>query len=126
MARARSSHKGVLIISTFGSEQSLKDIATELVVNAKLCACVNYTKVRSLYFWENELHDEEELIAFFKTTKGRVRELRRRLERIHPYDVPEILEIVVDNVSKSYLDWLVESTSSTTIRDKHRNIQHQD
>ncbi|MGA7369555.1 MAG: divalent-cation tolerance protein CutA [Nitrososphaeraceae archaeon] len=119
MVRNKNVSTGAIIISTFANEKSLRDIAHEMIVNAKLCACVNYTKVRSLYWWENRLNDEEEFIALFKTTKKKARELRNRIEKQHPYNIPEILEISVDKASKPYLDWLIGSTS-TVIRDTRR------
>jgi len=119
MVRNKNVSTGAIIISTFANEKSLRDIAHEMIVNAKLCACVNYTKVRSLYWWENRLNDEEEFIALFKTTKKKARELRNRIEKQHPYNIPEILEISVDKASKPYLDWLIGSTS-TVVRDTRR------
>lgn len=108
-----------IIISTFPNEKSVREIAHETIVNAKLCACVSYTKVQSLYWWENKLNDEEELIAFFKTTKKRAKELRNKIEKQHPYDIPEILEISIDKASNNYLYWLIGSTS-TTVDNKRR------
>ena len=101
MVRNKNLSTGAIIISTFANEKSLRDIAYEMIVNAKLCACVNYTKVRSLYWWENKLNEEEEFIAFFKTTKKKAKELRNRIEKQHPYDVPELLEISIDKTSKA-------------------------
>jgi periplasmic divalent cation tolerance protein len=111
MVRKKNLSAAAIIISTFANEKSLRDIAHEMIMNAKLCACVNYTKVRSLYWWENKLNDEEEFIALFKTTKEKARELSERIEELHPYDIPEILEISIDKASKSYLGWLIGSTS---------------
>jgi len=119
MVRNKNLSAAAIIISTFANEKSLRDIAYELIVNAQLCACVNYTKVRSLYWWENRLNEEEEFIAFFKTTKKKAKELRNMIEKQHPYDVPELLEISIDKTSKAYLDWLIGSTS-ITFRNKRR------
>ena len=120
MARNKNLSTGaIIIISTFANEKSLRDIAHEMIVNTKLCACVNYTKVRSLYWWENKLNDEDEFIALFKTTKKKAKELRSRIEKQHPYDVPEILQISIDNVSMPYLDWLIGATS-IAVGDKRR------
>ncbi|HET6640336.1 MAG TPA: divalent cation tolerance protein CutA, partial [Nitrososphaeraceae archaeon] len=74
MVHNKNLSTATIIISTFANEKSLRDIAREVIVNAKLCACVNYTKVRSLYWWKNKLNDEEEFIALFKTTKEKARE----------------------------------------------------
>ena len=67
MQDERSSCNGMILISTFSDEQSLINLSKILVVEKKLCACVNYTRINSLYVWESELKQEEEIIAFFKT-----------------------------------------------------------
>jgi periplasmic divalent cation tolerance protein len=123
MALNKNLSNGVIIISTFPNEKSLRDIAYEMVVNAKLCACVSYTKVRSLYWWENELHDEEEFIALFRTTRRRSKELRSGIEKQHPYDIPEIIEIVIGKTSRPYLDWLIRSTA-ISLHTKKSSSQH--
>lgn len=125
MVRKKNLSTGaIIIISTFANEKSLRDIAHEMIVNAKLCACVNYTKVRSVYWWENKLNDEEEFIALFKTTKKKASELRSRIEKQHPYDIPEILEISIDEASKPYLDWLIGSTSIAVDGKRRQRLAH--
>lgn len=101
--------KGIIILSTFPSEESVADIAKQ-IVGGKLCACVNFTKVRSIYSWRGKLEDQAEFIALFKTTAKSVRKLKTEIARLHPYEVPEIVELEMADVSKSYLSWLVEST----------------
>ncbi len=120
MVRNDNLSTGAIIISTFADEKSIRDIAYEMIVNAKLCACVSYTKVRSLYWWENKLNEEEEFIALFKTTKKKANELMNKLEKQHPYDIPEILEITIDKASKPYLKWLIGSTSISVVSDKRK------
>jgi periplasmic divalent cation tolerance protein len=112
-----------IIISTFANEKSVREIAYEMIVNAKLCACVSYTKVRSMYWWENKLNDEEEFIALFKTTKKKAKELRIKIEKQHPYDIPEILEISIDKASNNYLRWLIESTSPSVDNKRKKRSQ---
>jgi periplasmic divalent cation tolerance protein len=57
------------------------------------------------------LENQEEFIVFFKTTKLRASSLKDEIRRLHPYDVPEILEIKLDDVSGDYLSWLVQVTT---------------
>ena len=102
---------GVIIISTFPTEESVLKEATEFIVNKKICACINLTKVRSLYYWEERLENQEEFMALFKTTKASAAKLKSEIKKMHPYDVPEIIELKMDNVSKSYLSWMIESTT---------------
>ena len=101
---------GVIILSTFPDEESSILLAKELI-NKKLCACINLTKVRSLYNWKNKLEDQEEYLVLFKSTTSTVEELKSNIKRGHPYEVPEIVEIRMNKVSKSYLSWLAESTN---------------
>lgn len=100
--------KAVIVVSTFSTEESAAEAARK-VVEKGLCACVNFTKIRSIYTWKGKVEDQPEFIAFFKATKGTAKELKEELARIHPYDVPEIVEIKMSDVSKPYLSWLEES-----------------
>ncbi|MEW6605064.1 MAG: divalent-cation tolerance protein CutA [Thermoproteota archaeon] len=101
--------KGTVIISTFPSEESVADVASKVVAN-KLCACVNFVKIRSIYSWRGKLEDQPEFIALFKTTAKSAEKLKAEIAQLHPYEVPEIVELKMSDVSKSYLSWLVEST----------------
>ena len=107
----RKRQTGVLIISTFPSAESITDISKDLIVSKKLCACVSLTKVRSIYYWNNKLEDQEEFIVFFKTTKLCAKRLKDEIKKLHPYEVPEILELKIDDVCRDYLSWLVQSTA---------------
>jgi periplasmic divalent cation tolerance protein len=101
--------KGTILVSTFPSEESVADVASKVVAN-RLCACVNFTKIRSIYSWRGKLEDQHEFIALFKTTAKTARKLKAEIARLHPYEVPEIVELKMSDVSKSYLSWLAEST----------------
>ena len=100
----------MIIISTFPSKQSVTNIANQLV-KKKLAACVNITKISSIYTWKGKIENQPEYLAFFKTTKKNKQILKKELEKLHPYDVPEIAEINVDSINQPYLEWLVDSTT---------------
>jgi periplasmic divalent cation tolerance protein len=102
---------GIIILSTFPSEESVADVADK-VVKSKLCACVNFTQIRSIYSWRGRMEDQKEFIALFKTTAKSVKRLKAEIARLHPYEVPEIVELKMSDVSRSYLSWLTESTDS--------------
>jgi periplasmic divalent cation tolerance protein len=101
--------RGTIVLSTFPSEDSVADVADK-VVKSKLCACVNFAQIRSIYSWRGRIEDQKEFIALFKTTAKSARKLKAEIARLHPYDVPEVVELKMQDVSKSYLAWLVEST----------------
>ncbi len=109
--------KGTIILSTFPTKESVVDVANKVVAN-RLCACVNFSKIRSIYSWRGKMEDQSEFIALFKTTAKSAKKLKAEIARLHPYEVPEIVELRMCDVSKSYLSWLVESTDGVA---KKRN-----
>jgi len=102
--------KPVIIVSTFPSKQSVTSIA-KLLVKKKLVACVNITKISSVYTWEEKIENRDEYLALFKTTKKNQSTLKKELKKLHPYDVPEIVEINVESINQPYMKWLVDSTN---------------
>ena len=102
--------KPVFIVSTYPNKKSILKIANELVKN-KTIACVNISKIDSIYSWNGKIQNSPEYIVIFKTvTKNKIN-LKKIIEETHPYDVPEIAEIDVTSINKSYLNWLIESTN---------------
>ena len=108
----KKKQSGVIIISTFPTEKSIRKLAKDLVVNKKICACVNYARVQSLYFWRNKLEDHAEFLTMFKTTNQRSEELKSEIKKRHPYETPEIVELRMNDVSEPYLAWMAHSTNS--------------
>jgi len=102
--------KPVIIVSTFPSKQSVTSIAKKLV-KKKLAACVNITNISSIYAWKGKIENQSEYLALFKTSKNNKSKLKKELQKLHPYDIPEIAEINVDSINQPYLKWLVDSTS---------------
>ncbi|MDQ4073477.1 MAG: divalent-cation tolerance protein CutA [Thermoproteota archaeon] len=107
---AKSDLNGIILISTFSSEESLVSLAKNVVMEKKICACVSYTKVNSIYMWNSNLQQEKEFIAFFKTTSSCVEELKKEIEYNHPYEIPEIVIIKMNDVSSKYLSWMLSNT----------------
>jgi len=101
--------KPVVIISTYPDKKSISKIAREFVKN-KIVACVNISKISSIYSWKGKVEDTSEYIAIFKTTTKNKKLLQQKIKETHPYDVPEIAEIDVTSINDSYLKWLIEST----------------
>ncbi|WP_438865338.1 divalent-cation tolerance protein CutA [Neptunicella sp.] len=90
-----------------------KTIATQIAhtaVNQRLAACVNIIdKVESVYLWQNETQQDNEIQLVFKTRHQLIDDLFKLVIRLHPYDVPEWLILDVANGSNAYLDWIRDS-----------------
>ena len=99
----------VIIVSTYPNKKSVNKIANELV-KTKLVACVNITKISSVYTWKGKIENTSEYLVLFKTIQKNKKKLKEKIKSSHPYDVPEIAEISVNSINKSYLKWLIDST----------------
>ena len=100
---------GIVIISTYPDKNSVSKVAN-LVVKQKLAACVNYTEINSIFALKGKIENTEEFLAFFKTTTKVKQKLKNEIAKSHPYKVPEIVEIKMDDVNTPYLKWLKDST----------------
>jgi periplasmic divalent cation tolerance protein len=88
-------------------------LAARLVEDG-LCACVNVLPgVRSVFRWQGRIDTADEHLLLVKTTRSMATALRERLLALHPYDVPEVLELPVVGGAPAYLQWLVGSVGQT-------------
>ena len=82
----------VILISTFPDKKTITKIANQLV-KKKLTACVNITKISSVYSWKGKIQNQSEYLALFKTTKTKLRPLKNGLS-IQRFNHPQgILEV---------------------------------
>jgi periplasmic divalent cation tolerance protein len=82
------------------------DLARRLV-EEQLCACVNVVPgVRSFFRWQDKVERADELLLICKTTAVAAHRLRDRIAELHPYQVPEVLELAVAAGLPAYLEWL--------------------
>jgi len=102
--------KPVVIISTYPDKKSILKIANDLV-KSRTVACVNISKISSVYSWNDKIEHTSEYLAIFKTITKNKTLLKKKIKETHPYDVPEIVEIEFTSINKSYLNWLIESTN---------------
>lgn len=78
----------------------------------RLAACVNIVpNVRSLYWWNGTIQDEQECTLWIKTSHVREAEVRRAIAKLHPYEVPEILVVDVSDVHPPYMAWVKRETA---------------
>jgi periplasmic divalent cation tolerance protein len=107
-----SGGEALLVLITCASREEADDIARKLVED-RLAACVNIMpQVRSLFWWENKVSEEEEVLLIVKTRRSRFGALALRVKALHSYSVPEIIALPIVEGSASYIQWIEESTSS--------------
>jgi len=80
------------------------------ILKLKLAACASKININSKFWWEGKIDEEKECLIIFKTKKELVKKLFEKIKEIHPYEVPEIIEIKVEKVYNKYFEWLKNST----------------
>jgi periplasmic divalent cation tolerance protein len=102
--------QAVLVLTTFPADGDAEKFAATLV-EERLAACVNILPpMRSIYRWQGKMEKADERQLLIKTTLRRLRDVKKRLKELHPYDVPEVLGVLLDAADKDYLSWLSDST----------------
>ncbi len=101
-----------LILCTFPDGGQARQIGTALV-ERQLAACVNLIPaVESIYRWQGKVETAAEVLAIFKTTAAALPEFEKTLAALHPYDVPEIIALSPEQVSRPYREWILGQVPS--------------
>jgi periplasmic divalent cation tolerance protein len=100
-----------IVVTTFPNQEKAREISKHLV-EQHLAACVNLIpQVESLYYWQGQLCEEVEVMAWLKTTTKGSTALMEALRQLHPYAVPEILLLQPEQVLPAYAAWVQEQSS---------------
>src|SRR3989442_1591160 len=96
----------LLVLTTLATEADARTLVTALVAE-RLIACGTLVPgARSIYRWEGEVTEEAEVVVLLKTDVSRWEALCRTVRERHPYEVPELLALRVDQGFEPYLSWL--------------------
>ena len=102
----------IVVLSTCDSEEQASQIARGLV-EKQLAACVNILPgVRSVYRWKGKVEESTEWMLVIKSRRDLFPSLRAELQKLHSYEVPEVIALPVIDGSEAYLAWLDHSIDS--------------
>ena len=104
------------MLVTCGSTGEAEKIARALV-EQRLTACVNVLQapVRSIYRWQGRVETATEYLLIIKTSREKFAALRRQVEQLHSYDVPEVIALRIVAGSPQYLRWLEEGVRCSVV-----------
>ena len=96
----------ILLISNFPGADAAR-AAVRALVEERLIACGNLiTGVESIYEWKGVIETANEVTVIAKTPAARADEAMKRLRAMHPYEVPEILQVPATTGWPEYLSWV--------------------
>ena len=95
-----------------GPSQDWVATFTRQLVDDRLAACGHIINViRSIYRWEDSVHDETEARVALHTRCSLVSAIVDRANRDHPYEVPCVIALPILEGNPAYVDWILRETS---------------
>jgi periplasmic divalent cation tolerance protein len=102
----------LLVFCTFPDADTAAAV-TKTLVGEKLVACGTILPgVRSIYEWEGKMEDASEVLVLFKTAGPAYAKLEKRMLKLHPYDMPEIVALEAGAASKAYAAWVAAAADA--------------
>jgi periplasmic divalent cation tolerance protein len=100
----------IAVVTTVASKKEARAIARALV-EAKLAACAQISKIDSVYAWKGAIEHGKEYRVLLKTTEARYDAVERAIRDLHSYDLPAIHAFAFAHVSQAYGDWIEASVA---------------
>ncbi len=95
------------VIYTVCSSYEEAKLIGKMLVQEKLCACVNiFPPMESIYFWEGKIVEDKEVVLLVKSHKGFFDKILQKIKSLHSYEVPCVFSLSVNNVNRDYATWM--------------------
>ena len=102
------SDKPILVCTSVNDIKVARDIANTLLTK-KYSPCINIvSNNESIYIWNNDIEITNEYILFIKSVKSKFKNIEKLILAIHPYEIPEILAIDINQINMKYLKWMLD------------------
>ncbi|MCL2588118.1 MAG: divalent-cation tolerance protein CutA [Oscillospiraceae bacterium] len=98
-----------MTITSFPDKASAKKTA-KLLIEQRLAACVQMFPIESVYLWEGEVCEGDEVALLIKSRAALFDQLVVTIRENHPYEVPEIIQIPMTAGLPAYLRWIDDCT----------------
>lgn len=100
-----------LLIVTNCPDAAVADDIANYLVETGLAACVNIlAPCRSVYRWQGTLETATEVPLLIKTSRERYGAVEAAIGERHPYEVPEIIALPIEQGLPAYLNWVATET----------------
>lgn len=82
------------------------EIAAALVEPGHAACCNIVPGLTSVYSWQGEVHQDPEVLLIVKTTRTAYSGAQETIQRLHPYELPEIIALPIEQGLNDYLSWI--------------------
>ena len=95
-----------IILCTCPDKDTAEKLA-HLLVTGKLAACVNILPdITSIYLWQEQIESAQEHLLLIKANKSCYQAIEKAIGDNHPYELPEIIAVPIENGLPEYLHWI--------------------
>ena len=102
-----------IILCTCPDQDTAEKLA-RLLVNDRLAACVNILPgLSSIYWWQGQSSSAQEYLLLIKAHKDHYQAIETCIKKHHPYELPEIIAVSIENGLPEYLNWINSCHSHT-------------
>lgn len=98
------------IVSTTTDTKENADLITQTLLQKKLVACVQSSSINSSYKWQGKIISADEIQLQMKTKTSLFDLIRKEIEALHTYEVPEIIMLPLLDANAFYLEWIEKET----------------
>lgn len=98
-----------IIVTTLCDKEEIVNKIINTLLEKKLVAGSQVSKVHSKYWWNNELEECDEYKLEFRTKERLFSEIENEIKKIHDYETAEISYSEIKGASKEFLDWIVKT-----------------
>ena len=100
----------IAVVTTVGSKKEARRMAYALV-DAKLAACAQISKIDSVYAWKGKIESGKEYRVLLKTVEAHYSAVERAILDLHSYELPAIHAFPFEHISPLYADWIEASVA---------------
>lgn len=98
------------VVQTTCSSKKEAKLISKVLIKSKLAACIQRTKIKSIYKWDGKVCEDKEYLLTIKTKKQNYKKIQSKIKENHSYDLPEIIGINITNISREYKNFIKENT----------------
>jgi periplasmic divalent cation tolerance protein len=103
----------LLVLSNLPDRERALELARALV-DGGLAACVNVLSgCTSIYRWRGAVETADEVPVLIKTRQSLYPRVEQAIQRLHPYEVPEVIAVPLAAGLPAYLEWVCAETEPT-------------
>jgi periplasmic divalent cation tolerance protein len=98
-------NKFISIETTYPNLREAKNLG-KILLEKKLAACVQFTKIETSYIWEKKIKNDKEILVKIKTKNSLYFAIEKIIKENHSYKIPQIFSIQINQGLTPYFSWI--------------------